>query len=401
MNIKLQRQIRQVEVTARASGNQHVRSESILLLLCRDFPRTYNCYADVLDHVRVPKDAKREFLWRRRLFIYGPPICDQCGNKDGPAFRGVKVIGSLHKPWPRFCCVRCGNTNDEVLSRRRATSLELYGCEYPSSSPVVRRKIRRTNQRRRGVDNPLQDPNVIAKIRKTNMRWRGVAWATQDPSVRKQLSESHHSEYTLEKRCQTNRNRYGVDHTSHVPRIVRKIVQRLADPKVKARIRATCQRRWGVDNPIQNSIVFSRQRKSCFRTEDFTYNGKTYASLQGYEPHAIAWLVNRGFEVAPSTSLKFKYLCTTTGKVRSYFPDMHVRKNDNYVVEVKSAFTAGLLEGKRGSKFINIEDKARAVINSGRKFVLIVIDHKKNVRAFQGVPAWETIKPLLRGRLFQ
>lgn len=103
--------------------------------------------------------------------------------------------------------------------------------------------------------------------------------------------------------------------------------------------------------------------------------------LQGYEHHGIRWIIeNTSVKLAEIQESRnpdyrkrpphIRYVCPTTGKTRTYFPDLWIPAR-NIVVEVKSLYTLGA-PGTPERK-VN-EVKKQAVLAAGHKYRLLVFD---------------------------
>ncbi len=373
----ISRLVRSIMEDLKRSGRRQ-RSDTVIRILRETHPDVYHRHARW-----VNADD-----WTRKVAIVGRPRCRTCGSSDGPAFRNR--CKSFH-PWPKFCCMKCGNSNADVMARRKATCKHRYGASCPLGSNRLRAKGRRTLLRHYGVDNPLKSPEVIAQIRATNLRRRGVEWVTQDPDVIEKLIDTHNNPVTLGRRCRTNMRLYGVPYTSQYEPIRRKIVTALNGSKARRKTIKTCQSRYGVDNPIQDYAIWKRRQNSSANFVDMKYRGKHYR-LQGYEPEVVCTLVDRGLEVSSRHGIYADYKNRDDGKIHRYFPDLLVRtKGRHCVVEVKSTWTAGLISGRRSFEFRRLQEKAHAIVATGRAFAVMIGDRYKTFRTFKGVPQWDEL----------
>ena len=108
-----------------------------------------------------------------------------------------------------------------------------------------------------------------------------------------------------------------------------------------------------------------------------TLCGKTHYVV-GYEANAIRALLKSGKASEDEINLNppiFTY--RLEGKTRRYLPDFQVR---DIIVEVKSPATAGLIDNVRFASFKSLKAKARAVINAGFRFNLVLMDGKRRIR---------------------
>lgn len=126
----------------------------------------------------------------------------------------------------------------------------------------------------------------------------------------------------------------------------------------------------------QNALKRVRSRAK-YRLKTVCIEGRTI-QCQGYEPQAIRWLLANVKDLKVNdlrvdhedTVPTFKYKLGR--RTRTYFPDLYVEKK-NLIVEVKSNYTLGLLNGKGWYKN---QLKAQAVKRDGYKFFVLLMDHK-------------------------
>lgn len=98
----------------------------------------------------------------------------------------------------------------------------------------------------------------------------------------------------------------------------------------------------------------------------------------GYEAHAIRALLKSGKVRESDINLKPKvFTYTLGGKKRKYIPDFSIGKT---IVEVKSMATAGLVSGTKFASFESLKAKAKAVEESGHKFVIMLMKGEKRLR---------------------
>ena len=156
--------------------------------------------------------------------------------------------------------------------------------------------------------------------------------------------------------------------------------------RVKARHRCMhCTYAWDAlpDNVIRKGsgcpACSHESRNRSFKGRTVRLNGRKYR-LQGFEPQAIEYLRKRG------ANLKKLALDVKDGKptvkyrdgkkTRLYIPDFYYRPK-NRIIEVKSAWTfAGHYDGK--DHLVKNRRKARACIEQGYDFCLIVLDREGN-----------------------
>jgi len=105
-------------------------------------------------------------------------------------------------------------------------------------------------------------------------------------------------------------------------------------------------------------------------------NGKT-EYVVGYEAHAIRALLAAGKVKEKDINLNPKiFTYKFNGKTRKYIPDFAIK---NTIVEVKSMATAGLISETKFASFDVLKTKAQAVLDSGHKFVLMLMQGERRL----------------------
>lgn len=109
--------------------------------------------------------------------------------------------------------------------------------------------------------------------------------------------------------------------------------------------------------------------------------GKSF-DVQGYEPHALRWLVEQANvpvkNISTTNLPTFDYVLK--GKHRKYYPDIMVK--GKYVVEVKSMYVAGITRASGGYRdspeelWTMLKAKAQSVKKQGYVFRLLVMNRK-------------------------
>jgi hypothetical protein len=150
--------------------------------------------------------------------------------------------------------------------------------------------------------------------------------------------------------------------------------------EVQAKSKKTMLERYGVEFNMQHREFFEQQQKSGFKVRKVRLSGKLF-KVRGYESEALKFMVNSGCKVAnikhtaaegvPSIQYRVGDKCHV------YHPDFYVKKDGNwYIVEVKSSYTAGLRSDKNGL-FNRLKQKAKATVDNGYRFILIVVGKNK------------------------
>lgn len=212
---------------------------------------------------------------------------------------------------------------DHLKEKLAASCLAKYGTRNPASSSKVKAKIKDTWKSRYGVENPIFATEVREKIRRTCQRKYGVDnYVDSDHFLAQQQAywERLRSDPDFREKHNANRD---------------------------ARFRATNQKKYGVDYPLQHPGIHSLAMSTGLKSRPMKVNGKIF-QVQGFEPVVIRHLIGIGWEVSqPALSIPYEY----EGKQKMYIPDLVAisPKGKRYIVEVKSAYTARInWDGDRG-----------------------------------------------------
>ena len=150
------------------------------------------------------------------------------------------------------------------------TNLLEYGTEYPSQSEKVKNKTKQSNLKKYGVEYTFQSEEVKDKIKQTNLERCGYEFASQSPRFKEKVKQTNskkpkkqkikkpkpickisHEEkqkIALEKRKNTNRQRFGYDFASQ-------------SPEVKEKTKQNNLKKYGVDNPAKSDTIKQKVRK--------------------------------------------------------------------------------------------------------------------------------------------
>ena len=263
----------------------------------------------------------------------------------------------------------------EIITRRTVTNVERYGAENVFQNKEIQTKAKETVLLKYGVDNVFKLDSMQDYAKNRMEEKYGNRQASLIPEFK-------------EKAKQTSLKRYGFEHPSKHPDVRAKaratslkrygFEHNLSNPKVKAKFVATMIERYGVEHPSQSLELRGRRSVGTNKIKTATINGVTYEGLQGYEPQAIKWSVDNGYNVIHWGGNKGKiFIYPKTKSEHLYYPDLVLEKNGvTFVTEVKSDFYAGLKGDypKRGIFFNTLKLKAQSVVESGEKFMLLLMN---------------------------
>ncbi len=279
---------------------------------------------------QAEKQAALEGITRQNaLFdiIYTPKLCPICGKR--PLFQ------SLVHGYKSICCSSlCSGKLPSVKVKRAKTNIKKYGAAFT-----------------------IQVKKCAAKRKRTMIKNHGVAWSGSSIDL-------------SDKSAATRLERYGSTNP-------------LDAPGARDKRNATMMARHGVLHIMQNREVHEAQQRAGFKIRNIQVDGKKYA-VRGYEPQAIKWL-HKKHEI-PSKHI----LATAAEGVPSvayvkdgvhhvYHPDLKVKfKGRWWLVEVKSSYTGGLCNDKRGL-FSRLKAKARYCSKAGYRLMVAFVDERAGV----------------------
>jgi hypothetical protein len=186
----------------------------------------------------------------------------------------------------------------------------------------------------KGVENPYQIEEAKQKLRNTWIKIYGV----DNPSKNKIIKNKK------EKTCLKNHG----------------VTAGFADSSKR---KYTWNKKYGVDNPQQNPDIFKKGQKTRFEINKFRNTNLWYQG--SYELDFL----NRYYDIFPDIqrgpSIKYIY----NGKDRVYHSDFYIL-SFNLVIECKNSYLYKKFKE-------NIEEKARATINMGYNYILIIDQNYK------------------------
>lgn len=93
---------------------------------------------------------------------------------------------SLRLGYRTYCSSKCSDADIEVLNKIEKTKIDKYGGVF-SDSPIILKKIERTNVKRTGYKNPFLDPKVQEQIRIDREERTGYKTAIQNPKIYRKI----------------------------------------------------------------------------------------------------------------------------------------------------------------------------------------------------------------------
>lgn len=291
-------------------------------------------------------------------------ICS-CGNES------VNVTFATFKKGTR--CNECAK------KRRISTNNKKYGCDNPMQNREIQEKFENIMIERYGVRNCSQNIEVLEKTRKTNIERYGVPYLAQNEEIRKKqidrcmeiygVDNPFKSEIIKEKIKKTSLGKYGYENPMQNLEIQEKMKKTMMDKygvensmqleETKEKARKTNLEKRGVESAMQDSLIFEKNKNSCYSRKIYILPSGKEVTYQGYEDYCLDDLLEEIDEediIHKSSEMPtIKYIFD--GKNRSYFPDFYI-PTQNKFIEVKSKYTLYAKLEENIAKF-------SAVVNEG------------------------------------
>lgn len=169
-----------------------------------------------------------------------------------------------------------------------------------------------------GFDNAWKIPGYREKLENTNLKRYGSKYITGSNIFREKCQETYNRDWDGEHPTKKE--------------------------KVQNRKRETNLEKYGFTNALQNSEIYQRHIKSCYKSKEYKLPSGKIIKLQGYEPWAMDILLekyNEGDLITDKGKINdilgnFKFIINSKESI--YFPDIYI-KSENTIIEVKSEYT--------------------------------------------------------------
>lgn len=309
---------------------------------------------DLLESARVKEDDLRRREKIRELHERLSALEDILLSKGDP--RRVH----LSKTFPGKVVVKCPSCGEKRVSTFEY--IARYGCRCSRVE-----KIAKTNTH--SHDFFLQRVEASTKVSSriellgtysnaaTSIRVRCTSCSHTWSSLPGNILAGHGCPHCSREEVKAkNKLLYGVEYS----------VQR---PEIQKKIRRTMTRRYGVRHALQNRQIFNKMVDSSYSYHAYKL-GKRTLKVQGFEPHALSYLLQAGFkpsdicagedEQIPSIPYVFR------GKELIYHPDIFIPRK-NLIIEVKSDYTY------KTKRDLNMAKK-KGVLAAGYKFKFLVMN---------------------------
>jgi hypothetical protein len=200
--------------------------------------------------------------------------------------------------------------------KRKATFNAKYGVDNPFQSQEIKDKIKGTMLKTYGIENPMMNIDFKDKMKTS------IASRTENDRL-----------ITKNKREETNKNIYGTKYATQ------SVTKEEWDRRMNKRVQTNLER-FGYENPAQHPEIFEKIQESAKRFKPYTMPSGKIRKIQGYEGFALDELVKIYMEDQIKTDRKdvgrIKYILND--KTKYYYPDIAI-PHENKLIEIKSHYT--------------------------------------------------------------
>lgn len=202
-------------------------------------------------------------------------------------------------------------TRQNMIKKRRQTSLEKYGTINPAQNIEITKKRQQTILEKYGVSHPCKSEIIKNKIFETNQKKIGCKMPLQNKQCK-------------QKQRQTCYQKYGTDNPRKNKEVVEKGKQ-------------TCLKKYGTDNPSKNSTVKQKIRESLKKKTGYYYNFQRPEVIQ--KSHSIEIMdkkdatkrKNGTFNTSKLENKIYSLLNSKTNIIRNYKNDKYPYRCDFYL----------------------------------------------------------------------
>ena len=135
--------------------------------------------------------------------------------------------------------------------------------------------------------------------------------------------------------------------------------------------------KYGHESLMQNTEIFEKQQRACFKKKEYKFPSSRIELVQGYEPHALNILIKQYNEddiITNNTEIEeytkeIKYIFE--GKEHKYYTDIYIKKTHTFI-EVKSTYT---FDKEKEKNML----KKDACINAGINFEFWIMNRKGEI----------------------
>jgi hypothetical protein len=318
-----------------------------------------------------------------KTFIEGKCLTENCNENFRKLYSVLLTAGGY--------CRNCALNNGK--KRRKETSLEKYGVEFPTQTKEIKEKSKKTCLEKYGVEFVSQNKNIKEKKKKTSLINFGVEFPMQNKQLQENRKKSNFEKYGVEftsqlqevqeKGKQTCLKKFGVEYASQNLDLLKKreetSIERfgcknaMQNEEVKNKYKQGCINSFGYENPYHCSKICERALKTAYTLKNYTLPSKKVIQIQGYENFGMDELlfiekIDENDIIISRKKVPEIWYKDKDGKEHRYFVDFYIPCQKR-CIEIKSTWTL---------KKDNVFEKQQAMKEAGYQCEIWVFDDKGN-----------------------
>jgi len=352
---------------------------------CKICDSEFDNLRNLCNHLKHHKITSKDYY--DKYLNNGSGVC-YCGEP-------TKFL-SITRGYSKYCSRKCMSNDETVREAIKKTTLDRYGYENASSSPLIKQKREDTFLAKYGHKCSLQNVDVRLKTKNTNLLKYGYEYPQQSNIVKEKHKKTMFERYggfslscpiIREKIEETTYDRFGNKNSFCVPEIIDKIKEAsirdngtpypnqsdesnkkrrdtnifkygypcsLSSPTIRKKIIDTMISRYGVDNYSK-----TEEAKELFRN-------KFIAAIEKMGPYNVR-VGNNEVEFIDDIQNVSKYPVLVNNKFFGYFPDGYIEEL-NLIIEfdekyheqqwaiIKDREREAFLINKMGCSFFRVKE---------------------------------------------
>ena len=218
-------------------------------------------------------ESYKEILDRIKFKIEIRPTCKLCGAN-------VKYKGLLNNQptYKTYCSCSCAQKSEETRKKYKEKCIQKYGVDNSLKDKQVQEKKKKSLIEHYGVVVPSKSDEIKEKIKNTCLEKYGTTSLLQSEEIRKKIEITNLEKYgsitplgNTEFMKTKIKEKYGVEYSTQIPYVKKKISEGTSSLKCKRKKEKTCMERYGVphismDEDIKNKKIETRRKNHTFNT---------------------------------------------------------------------------------------------------------------------------------------
>ncbi len=219
-------------------------------------------------HIAHAHHIKSKDYYDRYIKSEDEGKCKKCGKQTS--------FINMWKGYRDYCCNSCMSSSKEIQDRRKQTSLEHYGVEFPHQSQEVKDNMEKTCLSRYGATNVYASDYGKQKIKETNLERYGAENPWSNGS-----SIMHKSQDTYEKL--TGYRYPGQNRDARIKSYITKTKKGTRSPL------ETKLEQFFIDNDINYEIEYNLDPRYPYFCDFYLPDTDTFIEIHGFWTHGGHW----------------------------------------------------------------------------------------------------------------